>query len=104
MMRIRGSPQCLLWTFAGFLLRLDRDARRLAGYRDRPAAVARHRRAADGGCGGAASGAQLGASLTGYILTYGLMLVAYMVVLTHLAGKAAVLSPACRGNGTRSAA
>jgi cytochrome d ubiquinol oxidase subunit I len=36
---------------------------------------------------GPASGAQLGASLTGYILTYALMLVAYMVVMTHLAGK-----------------
>ncbi|MGB5081793.1 MAG: cytochrome ubiquinol oxidase subunit I [Burkholderiales bacterium] len=38
---------------------------------------------------GGASGAQLGASLTGYLLTYALMLVAYMVVLTHLAGKGA---------------
>jgi len=38
---------------------------------------------------GAASGAQLGASLTGYILTYSGMLLAYMVVLTHLAGKGA---------------
>ncbi len=33
--------------------------------------------------------AQLGASLTGYLATYALMLVAYMVVLTHLAGKGA---------------
>jgi cytochrome d ubiquinol oxidase subunit I len=31
--------------------------------------------------------AQLGASLTGYVLTYALMFIAYMVVLTHLAGK-----------------
>jgi cytochrome bd ubiquinol oxidase subunit I len=38
---------------------------------------------------GGASGAQLGASLTGYILTYTAMLVAYLVVLTHLAGKGA---------------
>ena len=36
---------------------------------------------------GPISAAQLGASLTGYIVTYGIMLVAYMVVLTHLAGK-----------------
>lgn len=36
---------------------------------------------------GKASGAQLGASLTGYVLTYTVMLVAYLVVLTHLAGK-----------------
>ena len=38
---------------------------------------------------GAASGAQLGASLTGYIVTYTVMLLAYLVVLTHLAGKGA---------------
>jgi cytochrome d ubiquinol oxidase subunit I len=36
---------------------------------------------------GAASGAQLGASLTGYVITYTGMFLAYMVVLTHLAGK-----------------
>jgi len=36
---------------------------------------------------GTASGAQLGASLTGYVLTYTLMLIAYMVVLTHMAGQ-----------------
>ena len=33
--------------------------------------------------------AQLGASLTGYVLTYALMFIAYMVVLTHVAGKGA---------------
>lgn len=33
--------------------------------------------------------AQLGASLTGYVLVYALMLGAYMVVITHLAGKGA---------------
>jgi len=38
---------------------------------------------------GPASGAQLGASLTGYVLTYAGMLIAYFVVLTHLAGKGA---------------
>jgi cytochrome d ubiquinol oxidase subunit I len=38
---------------------------------------------------GAASGAQLGASLTGYAITYTAMLLAYLVVLTHLAGKGA---------------
>jgi cytochrome d ubiquinol oxidase subunit I len=36
---------------------------------------------------GSVTGAELGASLTGYVLTYSLMLIAYMVVLTHLAGK-----------------
>ena len=39
------------------------------------------------------SGAQLGASLTGYIVTYTLMLVAYMVVLTHMAGKGGATDP-----------
>src|SRR6267143_1715273 len=38
---------------------------------------------------GGVSGAQLGASLTGYIITYAVMLIAYVVVLTHLAGKGA---------------
>jgi cytochrome d ubiquinol oxidase subunit I len=38
---------------------------------------------------GPITGAQLGASLTGYILTYTLLLVAYFVVLTHMAGKGA---------------
>jgi len=38
---------------------------------------------------GGISGAQLGASLTGYVITYTVMLLAYLVVLTHLAGKGA---------------
>jgi cytochrome d ubiquinol oxidase subunit I len=38
---------------------------------------------------GAASGAELGASLTGYILTYTVMLLAYFIVLTHIAGEGA---------------
>jgi cytochrome bd ubiquinol oxidase subunit I len=38
---------------------------------------------------GNASPAQLGASLTGYILTYAMMFIAYIVVLTHLAGEGA---------------
>jgi len=38
---------------------------------------------------GAVSGAQLGVSLAGYTATYAVMLVAYLVVLTHLAGKGA---------------
>ncbi len=33
--------------------------------------------------------AQLGASLTGYVVTYAAMLAAYMVVITHIAGKGA---------------
>jgi cytochrome bd ubiquinol oxidase subunit I len=38
---------------------------------------------------GGASGAQLGVSLFGYAATYTVMLIAYLVVLTHLAGKGA---------------
>jgi cytochrome bd ubiquinol oxidase subunit I len=38
---------------------------------------------------GAISGAQLGASLSLYVLTYAGLFVAYMVVLTHMAGKGA---------------
>ena len=33
--------------------------------------------------------ASLGASLTGYLLVYGVMLLAYMVVITHIAGEGA---------------
>ena len=36
---------------------------------------------------GEASGAELGASLTGYVLVYALLLLSYMVVITHLARK-----------------
>jgi cytochrome d ubiquinol oxidase subunit I len=38
---------------------------------------------------GEISGAELGASLTGYVLTYTAFFVAYMIVLTHLSGKGA---------------
>ena len=36
---------------------------------------------------GPASGGELGASLTAYVLTYAALLLSYMVVITHLAGK-----------------
>jgi cytochrome d ubiquinol oxidase subunit I len=42
---------------------------------------------------GPVSGASLGASLTSYIVTYALMLLSYVVVLTHLAGKGAAPLP-----------
>jgi cytochrome d ubiquinol oxidase subunit I len=35
------------------------------------------------------TGAQLGASLSGYIVTYSMLLVSYLVVVTHLARKGA---------------
>jgi cytochrome d ubiquinol oxidase subunit I len=36
---------------------------------------------------GKASGAELGASLTAYVITYAALLLSYMVVITHLAGR-----------------
>ena len=36
---------------------------------------------------GSANGAQLGASLTAYVLTYAALLVSFVVVITHMAGK-----------------
>ena len=77
----------LLWTFAGFTF--SGWIATLAGWMvteigRQPWLVTGILRTAD--AAGPASGAQLGASLTGYIITYALMLVAYLVVLTHLAG------------------
>jgi cytochrome bd ubiquinol oxidase subunit I len=43
---------------------------------------------------GDATGAELGASLTGYILTYIVLFIAYIVVLTHMAGEGAREEPA----------
>jgi cytochrome d ubiquinol oxidase subunit I len=81
-------PRWLLWTFAGFTF--SGWIATLAGWLvteigRQPWLVTGVLLTAD--AAGPVSGAQLGASLTGYILTYGLILVAYMVVLTHLAGK-----------------
>jgi cytochrome d ubiquinol oxidase subunit I len=45
---------------------------------------------------GAATGAELGSSLTAYVLTYAGLLIAYMVVITHLAGKGEA-SPMVKG-------
>ncbi len=86
----RGAapPRWLLWTFAGFTF--AGWIATLAGWMvaeigRQPWLVTGVLKTAD--AVGPISGAQLGASLTGYIVTYGMMLVAYMVVLTHLAGK-----------------
>jgi len=81
-------PRRLLWTFAGFTF--SGWIATLAGWMvteigRQPWLVTGVLRTAD--AAGPASGAQLGASLTGYLITYGVMLIAYMVVLTHLAGK-----------------
>jgi cytochrome d ubiquinol oxidase subunit I len=81
-------PRWLLWTFAGFTF--AGWIATLAGWMvteigRQPWLVTGLLRTAD--AAGPVTGAQLGASLTGYIITYSLMLVAYLVVLTHLAGK-----------------
>jgi cytochrome bd ubiquinol oxidase subunit I len=89
--KMRGGvplPRWLLWTFAGFTF--SGWIATLAGWMvteigRQPWLVTGLLRTAD--AVGPVTEAQLGASLTGYVITYGIMLVAYMVVLTHLAGK-----------------
>jgi cytochrome d ubiquinol oxidase subunit I len=84
------APRWLLWTLSGFTF--AGWIATLAGWLvteigRQPWLVTGVLKTAD--AVGAASGAALGASLTGYIVTYAGMLTAYMVVLTHLAGKGA---------------
>jgi cytochrome bd ubiquinol oxidase subunit I len=83
-------PRWMLWVFSGFTF--AGWIATLAGWLvteigRQPWLVTGILKTAD--AAGSASGAQLGASLTGYIITYTVMLLAYMVVLTHLAGKGA---------------
>jgi cytochrome d ubiquinol oxidase subunit I len=83
-------PRWLLWTLAGFtfsgwlatlsgwiVTEIGRQPWLVQGVMRTSEAV------------GEITGAQLGVSLTGYALTYAAMFVAYMVVLTHLAGEGA---------------
>lgn len=86
----RGTlpPRWLLWIFVGFTF--SGWVATLAGWvvteiGRQPWLVTGVLRTAD--AVGRASDAQLGASLTGYGATYGLMLLAYIVVVTHLAGQ-----------------
>jgi cytochrome d ubiquinol oxidase subunit I len=88
----RGGPlpRVLLWTFAAFTF--SGWIATLAGWivtevGRQPWLVTGILRTAD--AVGHITGAQLGASLTGYVLTYSLMLLAYFVVITHMAGKGA---------------
>lgn len=83
-------PVWLLWTFAAFTF--AGWIATLAGWfvtesGRQPWLVIGILRTAE--AAGPVTGAQLGASLTSYIITYSLMLVTYMVVLTHMAGKGA---------------
>jgi cytochrome bd ubiquinol oxidase subunit I len=86
--RGRSPSRILLWAFAGFTF--SGWVATLAGWMvteigRQPWLVTGILRTAD--AVGEASGAELGASMTGYVLTYGALLISYMVVLTHLAGK-----------------
>lgn len=84
------SPRWLLWIFAGFTF--SGWGAVLAGWvvtetGRQPWLVTGVLRTAD--AVGDISGAALGASLTGYIITYSIMLIAYIVVLTHIAAAGA---------------
>jgi len=85
---LRSPPRWLLWCFAGFTF--SGWVAVLAGWLvteigRQPWLVSGILRTAS--AAGDAGGAELGASLTGYVLTYALLLVSYIVVLTRLARK-----------------
>jgi cytochrome d ubiquinol oxidase subunit I len=86
----KATPTWLLWAFAAFSF--SGWIATLAGWMvneigRQPWLVSGILRTAD--AVGQASGAELGASLTAYVLTYAALLLSYMVVITHLAGKGA---------------
>ena len=85
-LRKRDPSKALLWCFAG--MTFSGWIAVLAGWLvteigRQPWLVTGILRTAE--AAGEASGAQLGASLTGYVLIYTLLLLSYMVVITHLA-------------------
>jgi cytochrome d ubiquinol oxidase subunit I len=87
-LRKRDPSKTLLWCFAG--MTFSGWIAVLAGWLvteigRQPWLVTGILRTAE--AAGEASGAQLGASLTGYVLIYTLLLLSYMVVITHLARK-----------------
>jgi cytochrome d ubiquinol oxidase subunit I len=105
----RAPPRWLLWTFAAFTF--SGWVATLAGWMvteigRQPWLVAGVLRTKDA-IGDVPAG-QLGMSLTGYVLSYAAMFIAYMVVLTHMAGKGAEsakpLSPSGPGAGAGVAA
>jgi cytochrome d ubiquinol oxidase subunit I len=84
----KALPRALLWGLAGFTF--SGWIATLAGWLvteigRQPWLVTGILRTAD--AAGKASGAEIGASLTVYVLTYAALLLSFMVVLTHLAGK-----------------
>jgi cytochrome d ubiquinol oxidase subunit I len=89
-LRKRAPPRWLLWGYAGFTFSGWIAA--LAGWivteiGRQPWLVTGILRTAD--AAGHVPEAALGASVTGYALVYGVMLLAYIVTLTHIAGKGA---------------
>jgi cytochrome d ubiquinol oxidase subunit I len=85
---LKNPPRSLLWAFAAFTF--SGWVATLAGWMvteigRQPWLVTGILRTKD--AVGAASGAEIGSSLTAYVLTYTGLLIAYMVVITHLAGK-----------------
>jgi cytochrome d ubiquinol oxidase subunit I len=97
-------PRWLLWAFAGFTF--SGWVATLAGWMvteigRQPWLVTGILRTAD--AVGPIGSAQLGASLTAYIVTYSAMLVAYVVVLTHLAGKGSTSATGIRMEKTAAA-
>ena len=84
----RKPARWLLWTFAAFTF--SGWVATLAGWMvteigRQPWLVTGILRTKD--AAGPATGGELGASLTAYVLTYAALLISYMVVITHLAGK-----------------
>ena len=85
---LKNPSRCLLWCFAG--MTFSGWIAVLAGWLvteigRQPWLVSGILLTAE--AAGEASGAELGASLTGYVLVYALLLLSYMVVITHLARK-----------------
>jgi cytochrome d ubiquinol oxidase subunit I len=95
---LKNPPRALLWAFAAFSF--SGWIATLAGWMvteigRQPWLVTGILRTQD--ATGIATGGQLGASLTAYVLTYAAMLLAYMVVITHLAGKGETKPLSMRG-------
>jgi cytochrome bd ubiquinol oxidase subunit I len=89
-LRRAAPPRWLLWSFAG--MTFSGWIATLAGWivtevGRQPWLVTGILRTAD--AAGRVGEASIGASLTGYVIVYGVMLLAYMVVLTHMAGEGA---------------
>jgi cytochrome d ubiquinol oxidase subunit I len=90
----RKPSHAMLWLFAAFTFAgwVAVDAGWIVTEMGRqPWLVTGILRTADGA--GDAGAAELGASLTGYILTYVVMFIAYIVVLTHMAGEGSGQEP-----------